>query len=86
MIKMSNERTAQRHELQESREARKRDKQCQTACANKLLMSQIQFQQELIKFMREQQHRPCDDPKQLLAYYVLVLLVTIVVLEYFLVV
>ncbi len=71
---MSYERMAQRRELQESREATKRDKQRlqesqfdfqveQTACANKLQMSQIHFQQELTKFMREQQHCPRNDPK-----------------------
>ncbi len=74
MIETCNERMAQRHELQESREVRKRDKQSlqerqfnfqveQAARANELQMSQMQFQQELIKFMREQQQRPRDDPK-----------------------
>ena len=74
MIETCNERMAQHRELQESREARKRDKQSlqerqfnfqveQAARANELQMSQMQFQQELIKFMREQQQRPRDDPK-----------------------
>jgi hypothetical protein len=74
MIEMSYERMAQRHELHESREATKQDKQClhesqfdfqveQTACANKLKMSQIHFRPELTKFMREQQHCPSNDPK-----------------------
>jgi hypothetical protein len=75
MIETCNERMAQHRKLQESREARKRDKQSlqerqfnfqveQAARANELQMSQMQFQQELIKFMlHEQQQRPRDDPK-----------------------
>ena len=74
MIETCNERMAQRHELRKSKEARKQDKQRlqerqfdfqveQAARANELQMSQMQFQQELIKFMREQQQRPRDDPK-----------------------
>jgi hypothetical protein len=75
MIEMCNERMTQRRELQESKEARKLDKQRlqerqfefqveQAARTNELQMLQLQFQQELIKFMREQQNRPRDeDPK-----------------------
>jgi hypothetical protein len=59
MIEMSNERMAHSHELQESREATKQDKQRlhesqfdfqveQAARANKLQMSQIQFRPEII--------------------------------------
>ena len=55
---------AQRHELQEVKEARKQDKQRlqerqfefqveQAARANEMQMSQLQFQQELVKFLRE---------------------------------
>ena len=74
LIEISSERMTKQHEQQQSREARKRDKQRlqerqfdfqveQAARANELQMSQMQFQQELIKFMHEQQHRPREDPK-----------------------
>ncbi len=74
MIEMCNKRMAQRHELQESKEAWKQDKQRlqerqfefqveQAASANEMQMSHLQFQQELVEFLREQQHRPRDDSK-----------------------
>ena len=72
---MCNKRMAQRHKLQESKDTRKQDKQRlqerqfeiqveQAARASEIQMSQQQFQQELVKFLREQQHRrPRDDSK-----------------------
>ena len=71
---MCNKRMAQRHKLQESKDTRKQDKQRlqerqfefqveQAASANEMQMSHLQFQQELVEFLREQQHRPRDDSK-----------------------
>ncbi len=73
MIEMCNKKRTERHELQESREARKRDKHRlqerqfdfqvqQAARANEMQMAQLQFQQQLVQFMREH-WAPRDDPK-----------------------
>jgi hypothetical protein len=56
----------------------------QAAPANELQMSQMQFQQELIKFMCDQQQRPRDDPKWHLGDHHLLVLVIKVMLDSYL--